>query len=239
MRVLGLTAGVLLIAAAAGGEPKDRERDPAAGFKAAAHREVDLSQKSWTVLTYRNIPGHDLNFENSQIVVAVRSSAGPLVLPTLRDDGRPRRFAAVRLEFTVQGSLRPQPAKWGEDSVLRLGLVKPGPRTLTWAQRLVAPDWIKRLFSLAPAGSGVDSIEFANVVERAEQVGLKRVHPSSELIVERGALVGGKSGQRQTLKVELLPPAAVAGIWLSIDGDDTKSDFSTTIHKLEISEIQE
>ena len=62
----------------------------------------------------------------------------------------------------------PSPEKQGEknwdDFNLRLGLVLLGSHTLKWYQEVLAADWVKEMFKLAPEGQGIDRIYFLNAI---------------------------------------------------------------------------
>jgi len=64
-------------------------------------------------------------------------------------------------------------------------------------------------------------------------LGRQRQHPMSELIFENNVWLLDESGDF-TLNHDLESPQQVIAIWLSIDGDDTRSSYTTTIKSLEL-----
>ena len=88
----------------------------------------------------------------------------------------------------ISGLLNVSPGKQGskgfDDYTLRVGLVESGTRRLSRREKLMAADWVKTLFSLAPPGTGITRIHFFNLGTLASQVGKTRVHPMSDLIEE-------------------------------------------------------
>lgn len=144
--------------------------------------------------------------------------------------------------FHIKGEFRglpsfPDVARQGEkgadDYALRIGFVIPGNKRLSGFKKLLAPQWIKSLYEKVPEGSGVDHIEFFNVTQSPRQLGLRRIHPLSDLIEENFFAQVSRAGTfdyEYTLKT----PLEAAAIWISIDGDDTKSAFDVLISTLEL-----
>ena len=120
-----------------------------------------------------------------------------------------------------------------EDSILRFGFVGIGNQTLTGPQKWFAADWVKKLFSLAPKGTGLDKIYFFNVTNRSELNGKSRLHPKSDLLVETVFAQHEKEGVFSFSKT-LNSPIEAAAIWISIDGDDTQSEYETTISEIKL-----
>ena len=112
-----------------------------------------------------------------------------------------------------------------------------GTQTLNFAKKLVAPSWVKTLFSLAPKGTGVDHIYFYNAVQQAELKGKERNHPLSELIKEnfKWQLKFDDNGiAKFDFSTEVENPKTTLALWISIDGDDTGSQFETLISDIKI-----
>lgn len=163
----------------------------------------------------------------------VESSAMPLIYP-LPDAAR---VVALRVKGRVEGALRLPPGRQGEagfdDYALRIGLVESGDRTLNFVQRPLAAPWVRRLFDLARPGSGISRIHFFNVGAAPEQIGKRRQHPSSELIVEEVAAALSKDG-RFDFTHSLDRPLHTIAVWLSSDGDDTASTFTVLVEEIEL-----
>lgn len=186
--------------------------------------------KAWTELEFRKIPPNQVTFSGEGIAIKVKESASPLVykLPKIV------LISQVEVELEINGELKPQSAGFAEDSAFRLGLVAAGKQTLSRIQKLFAPAWVEKLFSLAPAGVGLDKIYFLNVGEEDQQIGQLRIHPKSELMSEEIVTLR-KKGQRQIRFTKAFDPAlSTAALWISVDGDDTKSEFTTTVRKISL-----
>lgn len=188
----------------------------------------------WEVEKYANIPSHVLNFSPEGLNLHVKGSASPLFYPL---EGKQKV-----LEFTVEGDFKGLPQfaaglkqgeKGADDYAQRVGFIVPGDKQLSGIKRLIAPAWIKNLYDKFPKGSGLDHIHFFNITQDPSQVGSSRVHPLSDLIQEDFIAAVSKPGRFQYTYTMKKPLEAVA-LWISVDGDDTKSNYEVLISKLEL-----
>lgn len=190
-------------------------------------------QSKWQVLQYNKIPAHRVRFSEGGLEMAVDRSAMPLIYPL------PKAYAAkkIRVRGRVEGKLAIPPGRQGEqgfdDYVFRVGLVEPGKRTLTGPQRWFAAPWVKKLFELAPEGSGISGIHFFNVAMDKSYLGKKRQHPLSDLIQEEVVAVQRTDG-RFDFEHTLARPLQTIAIWLSSDGDDTGAKFTVHVERIEL-----
>ena len=191
------------------------------------------SAANWEVLSYRNIPTHTVRFDSDGLRVGVDRSAAPIVYPL----ASAQRVRGLRAKGRIDGQLLTTAARQGQpgadDYVLRVGLVEVGSRRPGWMERRLAPAWMRRLFALAPANTGIAGIRFFNVGLAPGQTGRSRQHPASDLIVERIVSVPDADG-RITMAVDLDAPIQTSAIWISADGDDTGSRFTLTLDRLEL-----
>ena len=194
--------------------------------------------EGWQNLSFSKIPANKVTHSEAGLEVAVKASASPLIYPlkkpiqisSLSVKGEVNRL--VKLAEVAQGE------KGADDFVLRVGFVIPGGKSLNWAQRMVAADWVLKLFSLAPKGSGVDHIYFLNLGQVEATKGREREHPLSDLIKEKNEWVISEPGMFE-LSANFSEPKTVAAVWISIDGDDTKSEFVTKLKSLELTSVSE
>lgn len=185
----------------------------------------------WQDLAFRKIPKNQVKFEKTTsgevLTVDVKKSASPLIYPL--PQAQKVQKVSFSLAFTggLQGAAPKQ--EFEEDSVFRLGLVVKGTKTLNAFQKLIAPDWVKKLFSLAPPGSGVDRIVFLKIGRDRDMIGKTRQHPASELIEER--VIAVREGPSPELKVThvLQEPLEATAVWISIDGDQTQSEYQVKV----------
>lgn len=187
----------------------------------------------WQLLEYRDLPANAVEFGADGMAVRVAASASPIVYPL----PRPTRIEGIdvsghldrllALEPGIQGSLG------GDDFALKLGLVVAGDKTLNPVQRLFSAGWVKRLYALAPESAGIDRIEFLNAVQDPALLGARRQHPLSDLIYENNVWLIDAPGNFE-LSHRLDEPLEVVAIWLSIDGDDSESRYTTLIRDLRL-----
>lgn len=188
---------------------------------------------NWQVLQYSRLPPHRIRFTRAGLEIAVDGSAMPLIYPL---PGR-LRVSGIRVKGRFEGALRLPAERQGEESfddyVFRIGLVAPGKRTLNFVQRQLAAGWVRKLFELAPEGSGISGIRFFNVGADAARIGRQRRHPLSDLITETVVTVPRADGRFDFVH-PLEPPLDTLAVWLSSDGDDTGSKFTVLVERIEL-----
>lgn len=209
--------------------PSSPQSASASGLTAS--QALPLTGAAWTSVSFRNIRANSVDFADQQLRVKVQASASPLIhaLP------QPARVTAIRVQgrWSEEQAPRRKPLGFDDDSLLRVGLVIPGARTLSGPRRWLAADWVKTLFELAPRGSGIDRIEFLMFSAQPELMGKERRHPVSDLLRERIMGVQPPVG-RFDVTWTLPQPIETAAIWLSSDGDDTGASFTLSITRLEL-----
>ncbi len=198
---------------------------------AHAREAVQMTQNKWEVLQYSGIKANQVNFNNNTMTIKVNQSAGPLVYRL----NKPQVVKEIILDADILGKLKLNKSKQGEkgndDFSLRVGLVYQGKRRLGFMQKQVAAGWIKKLFSLAPKNLGVSHVEFFTVFQDKRLANSKRVHPLSDLLVENFTVQQPNNGK---LKVSFKVPSnkTALAVWISSDGDDTKSAYSVRLNQL-------
>jgi len=188
-------------------------------------------QGNWQLLEYSNLPANQVEFLDRGMLVSVNQSASPIVYPL----DEPTRVSRISVSGELTNLLNVGPGSQGlageDDFSLKVGLVVAGDRRLNFMQRMISPGWVRALHALAPEGSGIDRIVFLTAVQHQSQLGQQRQHPLSDLIYERNVWVLDRSGPFE-LHHELDSPLDVVGVWLSIDGDDSRSTYSVLISSL-------
>lgn len=188
-------------------------------------------QAKWQVLQYSRIPPHKVQFGKGGLEMAVERSAMPLVYPL----PKPLAVKRIRVRGRVEGRVNIPAGRQGEegydDYVFRVGLVEPGNRTLGSIQRRFVASWVRKLYELAPPGGGISGIRFFNV--GIDQLGRSRQHPLSELIREEVVALARPDG-RFDFEHALAQPLQTIAVWLSSDGDDTKSSFTVKVEAIEL-----
>jgi len=188
----------------------------------------------WRIEHYAHIPANTVAVSDAGMNVSVRASAGPIVYT----------FEQVRQikGFRVSGSFSGLP-RFGvqdiqgddgaDDFPLRIGFVVAGDKRLNFVQRLVAADWVKRLYTSAPEGVGLDRVQFYTLSQRPELIGQTRVHPDSDLVHETFFASVRKPGPFH-YEYQLARPLQAVAVWISMDGDDTRSNYDIKLTELEI-----
>jgi hypothetical protein len=190
-------------------------------------------QTNWQVLQYSSLPPHRIHFSKAGLEMMVDGSAMPLIYPLPKSV----TVEGIRVRGQLKGTLRVSPQDQGkekfDDYAFRIGLVEPGERTLNFVQRRLAAAWVRKLFDLAPKGSGISGIHFFNVGTDKAQIGRQRQHPLSDLIRERIVAVPRPDG-RFDFAYSLERPQETIAVWLSSDGDDTGSKFTVLVEQIEL-----
>ncbi|MCB9025556.1 MAG: hypothetical protein H6625_04495 [Bdellovibrionaceae bacterium] len=195
---------------------------------------VPLNQPdSWQLLKFSNLPQNQTQFQKEGMRVLVSNSSSPIIHPF----GKTTNIQAVKVKGVLKGRINLKDKKQGEsgadDYEFKLGLVLQGNKRLNWGQRMIAADWIKKLYSLAPGGVGIDKILFLNAVQDKKLVSSSRQHPLSDLIFEQNVWYFEKEGDFLFDYTFTKPQKALA-LWISIDGDDTKSSYEMLINQIEL-----
>jgi hypothetical protein len=186
----------------------------------------------WQFLHYRKIPPNTFRAGPAGLEIGVTNSAAPAVFPLTNR----LKVAQLRVSGSIVGSLQVPPGKQGEkgydDFTIRVGLVESGSRTLSWREKLVSADWVKKLFALAPPGTGISRIHFFNVGLDPKKIGHSRTHPLSPLLQETVVAAPDARGHFAFIS-HFTTPATVLAVWIASDGDDTKSSFAVILDTVE------
>jgi hypothetical protein len=179
--------------------------------------------------------GHSPNrfaFDTTGLHIAVASSASALFYP-LSPAPRVRR---LRVAGDLGGlpQLAPDAVEGrdrGDDYALRIGLVFGGTHRLTWLERWIAPGWVKDLTRLL-GDAAIGETRFWVVSQRTApgtvQTLSERYHWKS-IVASRVAGPG-------PFTIDVPPGEAepCLGVWVQSDGDDSRSAFAVTVHRLEL-----
>lgn len=190
---------------------------------------------AWKELKFRKIPANTVQYKKEGIAVEVKQSASPLIY----NFKGVKKISTIEAEISVSGKANFDKKEWShfeEDSVFRLGLILEGSKKMGGVSSLFAPAWVKTLFEMAPKNSGLDKIYFLNVTHNEKLLNKTRLHPSSELIYEENVALA--SPEQKVIKVSKTfdKPQSVAGLWISIDGDESHSVYITNIQSIKIIE---
>lgn len=189
---------------------------------------IPLSTPSeWQELTFKKIPANKVAYSEKGLFIQVQKSSSPLIHKL----SEPLRVQAFKAKIKISGDLKTNVKKFPEDAYLRLGLVAPGERKMSMMERMIAPDWMKRLFRLAPSGQGVDKIYFFDLVDHGAPA--FREFPGSKGLMFETLLQTRTPEQNEIeFQHELKTPIETVALWLSVDGDDSGSTYDLTIERL-------
>ena len=192
------------------------------------------NESGWQSLEYSKIPPNTIKLVGSTLEITVKKSASPLIFP-LKESIVPSK---ILVKGSLSGLLKlPDGIRQGsrgvDDFTVRIGLVREGTRTLNMFQRMVAPSWVKKLFSLAPEGTGVSQIQFINAVQRKSDQGFFGKHKKTDLMTEENLWLLDSVGDFEFSK-DLKGKQPVVAIWIAVDGDDSKSNFKTTFKEISL-----
>lgn len=190
---------------------------------------LPLKKTEWNVLSYNKMLSNRVEDNDKGLSIYVNKSAGPVVYKL----DKPKIVSGFLVKAVFSGNKELESGDFDEDSILRFGLVATGKNTLSALKKLLAADWIKKLFALAPEGTGLDKIYFYNITNRKEVLNKSRSHPKSDFILENISKHVEKEGPFD-MNITLAAPLEVAAIWISTDGDDTKSNFTINISEIQL-----
>lgn len=195
----------------------------------AAHAEsrIFFAQSRWTELKFNNIMPNKVEYRTDSILVKVEASASPLIYKL----DEVTEVAGFEVLIDVNGEL-PKQESFEEDSFFRMGLVAIGENHLGTMGKLFAPNWVLQLFDLAPKGVGLDKIYFFNLAANVENLHKERTHPDSKYMYEKQ--IAQKKPGLNELKYTLPKSLKTVALWLSIDGDNTKSKFTTEVKNIKL-----
>lgn len=192
------------------------------------------NQADWKIEKYSNIKSNEISFSDIGMLVKISSSASPIVFKL--------ESKVIVTDFKVRGEFHGLPqfkdvAKQGQinqdDYALRIGFIVPGEHRLNGLKKMLAASWVRHLYEQVPNGMGLDRVQFYDITQNREQVGKSRVHPLSDLIHEEFFDSVGKAGVFK-FEYKLKQPIEAVAIWISIDGDDTQSEYSVLISSIEL-----
>lgn len=195
---------------------------------------IPLVKDSWKIVSYSEIPPNVVSFEDNIINIKVDSSASPLIYKF----DKPLKLKSLAINIKVEGRLKklevPQGSKGADDFHFRIGVVYAGEETLGFFKKTIAADWVLKLYELAPKDKGIDKIIFYNTYIDKRLKNTSRIHPASDLIEEHFEFFLDENGIiKETIGLKTDKEALA--LWISCDGDDTKSNFSVKINEIKAS----
>ena len=198
-------------------------------------QSISFDSDKWHSLKYSSIPANTVTFSSDNISIIVNRSASPLIYPMTEN---PIFITEISIKGEVNQlvDIKP-PEQQGEKNLddfnLRLGLVLLGDERLNRFQKLFAPEWVKKMFELAPKDQGIDHIHFLNAVLSPALLNKNRTHPLSEYIKEHYVWLMNTTGTF-SYSHTFQKPKHIGALWIAVDGDDSQSEFILKIQEISI-----
>lgn len=190
----------------------------------------------WNQEAFSKKTKNDVSVEDGSLMVTVNDSASPLFyqLPKVK------KIKGFKAAGTFRGlpqfrDIQKQGQKGSDDYPLRIGFVVPGNKTLSGVQRFLAAKWVQRIYKLIPPGMGLDRVDFFNITQNPSELGIQRRHYSSDLLHESIIAVQKNPGDF-SIHHDFKTPIQAIALWISIDGDDTHSQYKVSLSSLELLE---
>ena len=199
---------------------------------------VPLNTENWEMLEFSSLKASTFTASDEKLTISVNQSSSPLIQKFKKPITFTRVIAKGEIkngsinltEDQEQGIFKKKSIT--DDYALRLGLVLDGEnRKPKFLPTFMLPSWIKRMFSLAPKDKGIDKIYFLKVTHNKSQLGEKRTHPLHKYLFEE-AITQAKTG-KFTIDKTFDSEKIIYGLWLSANGEGTKSQFDTVINSIE------
>ncbi len=186
----------------------------------------------WKELKFSSLPANKVTYEKSALKIEVDGSASPLVFGFGSIKNIEEISADIEITGLMNQSVLEKSKDFEEDSYLRIGLIVEGKNIPSRFKMMFAPEWVRLLFSFAPQGVGLDKIYFHNMTTQKKFLGKKRSHPKSDLIHEENIILFLPEQKKYQVSHMFSPVLKAAGLWISVDGDDTKSKFTVMVQNL-------
>ena len=196
---------------------------------------LQIDSQRWQTLSYQNIDANSVTQTIQGLRISVDASASPLIyvfdqpllVKQVHVAGEIHDLPSIPIDIE-------QGANGADDFVFRLGLVLEGDKTLGFAQKLVAAQWVKTLFELAAAASGIDHVLFLNLANPPDISWENREHPKSKGLFREQIVQHVSAGEAFEMNYSLPDDKRVLALWISADGDDTHSQFALNLNKISL-----
>lgn len=195
---------------------------------------VPLNSKEWSHIKFNGIKENQIKQDNTSIQIKVDKSSSLMIYPF----NAKKLITSFRIGGKVLGQLnfpfsKNQGLKSTDDFTLKFGFIVSGNEKMTSFKKVFAPKWLIDIYKLFPEDTGFKNLELFEAVQNKQQKGTSRKHPSNDLIQEHFVFTISEEGVFSF--VHKLPRTLeVLGLWLSADGDNSESRFTTEIYQIEL-----
>lgn len=191
-----------------------------------------ILSSSWHIGSYSKISPNRILLTDKKLLIEVKASASPLIYSF----SYTKRISGFKISGEFKGlpsfiDLSLQGQKGYDDYPLRIGFIIKGEKKLNYLTRIISPEWLKNLFEIIPDKKGIDRVEFFNVTQNKNELSKTRQHPNSKMINETFfAFV--KDSSKFEYGFLFKDAIDVEAIWVSSDGDDTKSSYKVELNQI-------
>jgi len=197
--------------------------------KTTLAEDIDLNLNKWHTVKYSKIKPNVIKQIKKSIEISVNNSSSALVFKFDQIKVIRRVKIKAKLKGLINYHGSPPGSEDADDFPLRVGFILKGNKKLNFFQKRIAPDWLVQLDKISSTNGGLDKVH--SLIFYTENPKFKkREHPLSSYFFEEAAtqFIDFKLDTTHSFLKEL----EIIGIWLSSDGDDTKSSFSVIIESI-------
>lgn len=192
--------------------------------------ELSLDPKDCHHISFEDIDStkYEYDAKHKVLTAKVKQSSSILVIPF----ESVQNIKHVTFTWKVSGQLPPVDLvklkeKEGDDAVLRIGLLLHGDPPLF---SFTAPAWLKKVSNILKHPS--DKLLY--FVAGLSKEGLAWKSPYSDTIEQISVNTVSAKEEWQISSHIFKTPKKVVGVWIIVDGDDTKRSFQTKLKNLKI-----
>lgn len=199
------------------------------GFVSVLRAEVAINfqQESWKEIKLNKSEPNKFEY-GEKLKIIVKKTNSPVVFKF----DEVQELSSLDFEASVEGEIKASEnqSDFDEDSYLQFGFVVVGDNHLGAMGKLFAPKWVSEVFALAPQGQGLDKVYFYNVASRKDLVNKERQNPKSKYMYE--TIISTKDDLGKMVSFTLPKKLKTTALWIGAEGDQTESEFTTTVNKV-------
>jgi hypothetical protein len=196
---------------------------------------IPLESGKWMDLKYSKIPKHKLQFKDKSLIIEVNESASPLIHILEKEKLVTNLSLTLKLD---QANLDELEMLKTDDYIFRVGLITSGSVTLNFFTRMAASEWLKQLFKKADHFKGVGGVHFCAVSLDKDYL-TKSAYKMKDLKyfglkIKTEFKSHISYGLSQSVYCEWPNALNTIGVWISVDGDGSKSKFKLKLDNLSL-----
>ena len=193
---------------------------------------IPLDLTAWKEIKFDKIKANKVEVVEDSLNIKIENSSSILIYPLQEA----KELNKIKISGKLIGNLnftKNQGNENFDDFTLKIGFIVSGDKKLSGLKKLFAPKWIKDLHLLIPKETGLSHLELFVAVKDKKLLNTNRLHPLSDLFHENFIFDLSKEGNFN-FESKTKSKFKVVGLWMSSDGDNSKSQYSIQINSLEI-----